>query len=143
MRLPIWLVLMGYLGLVPFLAGPALLSFAPEQAPTWLDKVWLQYIVLVAVFLAGTLWGFGIAGVSEGGSGLAVMLASGLMLLSWMATWLPLRASLYALMVIFALGLLTDLWRERTLGQFPGYFQLRSLLTVGAIAALLWRALLL
>ena len=142
MKLPNWLVALGYLGLLPFLVAPLVLTLWPHSAPAWLDGVWINYVILVAVFLAGSLWGFGIVMISQGGNGLGVWIASLLMLLTWGATWFSLRNSLYSLAVIFSLLLLTDLWRERVMGPFPGYFKLRGILTFGALAAILWRAFL-
>lgn len=139
MKLPIWLVGLGYGGLLPFLAGPLVLTLWPSSAPVWLDEIWFSYVALVAVFMAGTLWGFGVVILSEGGSGRGVLIASSLMLLVWVSTWLDPYPSLYALLVVYALSLLADHWREREMGSFPGYFKLRSLLTVGALGAIVWR----
>ncbi len=142
MKVPNWLVALSYAGLLPFLVGPLMLTFWPESAPSWLNSAWINYVILVAVFLTGALWGFGVVVVSEGGNGAGILIASALMLLIWASTLLSLRNTLYALAVIFSLSLLADLWRERVMGAFPGYFRLRAILTFGALAAIVWRLLL-
>lgn len=139
MRLPLLVVILGYAGLLPFFAGPLWLAFAPDSAPAWLDRAWAAYATLLAAFLAGTFWGFALPAI-EGPSGqLGVFIASLLMLLTWLTMLAGFRVELYGLAIVFALLLLADFWRERTLDTIPGYFKLRSTLTVGAIAAIAWR----
>lgn len=142
MRLPFFVLVAGYLGLVPFLAGPLWLTLSPETAPPWLDAVWLSYVAMIASFMAGTFWGFSLPACEglEGQIGLAI--ASLLMLLAWGATALPFNLSLLALALVFLLLLLADFWRERTLGTVEGYFSLRSVLTIGVLIALAWRRML-
>lgn len=142
MRLP-WLVtLLGYAGLLPFVAGPLWLALAPQTAPAWLDTVWRGYVAMIAAFMAGTFWGFALPAAEgpEGRRGLAI--ATALMLLAWGALQLPFEASLLGLAAVFALLLLADIWRERTLGSVEGYFLLRTVLTVGVLIAISWRLLL-
>lgn len=141
MRLPLVVTLMGYVGLIPFVAGPLWLTVAPDRVPGWLDHVWIEYVTLIAAFLAGTFWGFALPAI-EGPAGIAGMLiASSLLLLIWAAMALP-SLQLLLLSVVFLLLLLADFWRERTLDTIPGYFKLRAMLTVGAIAAIAWRMVL-
>ena len=139
MRLPALVVAFGYAGLVLFFVDPAWLTFSPATVPGWLDHTWVNYATLLAAFLAGTFWGFALPAI-EGPSGLLGMfIASLLMLLTWLTMSLPFRLERYALIVVFALLLLADFWRERTLDTIPGYFKLRTMLTAGAIAAIAWR----
>lgn len=141
MRLPLVVTLMGYVGLIPFVAGPLWLTVAPATAPAWLDPVWLNYVTLIAAFLAGTFWGFALPAI-EGPAGiLGLAIASGLLLLTWLAMSLP-SLQLLLLGVVFLLLLLADFWRERTLDTIPGYFRLRALLTIGAIGTIAWRMML-
>lgn len=141
MRLPLVVTLMGYVGLIPFVAGPLWLTVAPATAPAWLDPVWLSYVTLIAAFLAGTFWGFALPAI-EGPAGiLGLAIASGLLLLTWLAMSLP-SLQLLLLSVVFLLLLLADFWRERTLDTIPGYFRLRALLTIGAIGTIAWRMML-
>ena len=139
MRLPPLVFALGFAGLVPFFAGPLWLTLAPLSAPQSLDHMWLLYGALVASFMAGTFWGFS-APASQGSAGLVgLLLASVLMLLTWAALALPFAASLLALAGVFVLQLLAEMWRERALDTLPGYFRLRVILTVGAVAAIAWR----
>jgi hypothetical protein len=139
MRLPLIVTLLGYAGLLPFVAGPAWLTFAPATAPAWLDPFWINYVTLLAAFLAGTFWGFALPAVQGPAGMLGIFIASMLMLLTWLAMSLAFGVRLYALAVVFLLLLIADFWRERTLDTLPGYFALRSTLTVGAIATIAWR----
>ena len=139
MRLPLIVILLGYAGLIPFVIGPAWMTFAPETEPTWLDFVWVNYVTLLAAFLAGTFWGFALPAVQGPNGLLGIFMASVLMLLTWVTMSLVLPYELYALAGVFALLLLADLWRERTLDTLPGYFRLRTTLTAGAIGAIAWR----
>ena len=142
MRLPLLVTLLGYAGLIPFVLGPLWLTVSPASAPYWLDRAWIDYVTLIAAFLAGTFWGFALPAI-EGPSGiLGVFIASGLMLVTWFTMIVTPSYELHALALVFLLQLLADFWRERTLDTIPGYFRLRSTLTVGAIAAIAWRILL-
>ena len=139
MRLPLIVTLMGYVGLIPFVVGPLWLTIAPGTVPYWLDRAWLQYVTLIAAFLAGTFWGFALPAI-EGPNGiLGLFIASGLLVLTWVTMVLGPGYQLYMLAVVFLLQLLADFWRERTLDTIPGYFRLRASLTVGAIVAIAWR----
>lgn len=138
MRLPLIVILMGYVGLVPFLLAPLWLTISPATVPAWLDHVWLQYVMLIAAFLAGTFWGFALPAI-EGSAGIVGMLiAAALLGAIWLATSLP-SLELHLLAVVFLLLLIADFWRERVLDTVPGYFRLRVVLTVGAIVAVAWR----
>lgn len=139
MRLPAIVIVLGYAGLVPFLLGPAWLAFAPGSAPAWLDRAWTGYVTLLAAFLAGTFWGFALPAAQGPNGILGMLIASGLMLLTWLAMLLAPAAQLHMLVAVFVLQLVADYWRERTLDTLPGYLRLRLTLTIGAIAALLWR----
>ena len=138
MRLP-WLVsALGYAGLIPFLLGPAWLTFAPASAPEWLDAAWAGYVTLLAAFLAGTFWGFALPAI-EGPNGLLGMfIASALLLLTWVTMVMTSVWQLYLLALVFLLQLLADYWRERTLDTIPGYFRLRVTLTAGALLSIAW-----
>jgi hypothetical protein len=139
MRLPPLVKLLGYAGLVPFLLGPLWWTLAPASVPPWLDTAWAHYVALLAAFLAGTFWGFALPAIEGPAGMLGIAIASALMLLTWMAMSLPFALMLWALATVFLLLLLADFWRERTLDTIPGYFALRSTLTLGALAAIGWR----
>ena len=142
MRLPALVAALGYAGLLPFFAGPAWLALSPESAPAWLDQAWAAYVTLLAAFLAGTFWGFALPAIEGPNGQLGVFFASVLMLLTWLTMLFGFRLQLYGLAIVFALLLLADFWRERTLDTIPGYFTLRATLTTGAIAAIAWRIVL-
>jgi hypothetical protein len=141
MRLPLIVSLLGYAGLLPFLAGPLWLTLSPETAPAWLDQVWVNYATLLAAFLAGTFWGFALPAIQGPAGLLGMFIASVLILLTWLTMTLGFQMQLLALALVFALLLLADFWRERTLDTLPGYFMLRTILTAGSIAAIAWRLL--
>jgi hypothetical protein len=139
MRLPLLVVLLGYAGLVPFLIGPLWLTFAPASAPDWLDRAWVQYVTLLAAFLAGTFWGFALPAIEGPNGVLGVFIASVLLVLTWVTMVIAPPYQLHLLTLVFLLQLLADFWRERTLDTIPGYFRLRATLTIGAIATICWR----
>ena len=137
--LPRFVLLLSYTGLIPFLIGPAWMTLAPASVPPWLDHVWVAYVAMIAAFMAGTFWGFAMP-ASEGPAGqIGIVIATVLMLATWGASTLPLRGALIGLALVFALQLLADFWRERTLGEVEGYFRLRAILTVGACVSIAWR----
>lgn len=142
MRLPPMVFVLGYAGLIPFLAGPAWLTLSPQTAPPWLDHLWLLYAGLIAAFMAGTFWGMALL-VAEGTNGQIGMALSGvLMLLAWGSLALSFRHSLFALAGVFVLLVLAEIWRERTIDPLSGYFTLRATLTLGVLATIAWRVML-
>lgn len=142
MKLPPLVFALGFAGLIPFLAGPLWLTLSPETAPVWLDRAWLAYVTLIAAFLCGTFWGFALP-ASAGFAGMAALLMStGLMLATWLAMLQEFQLALGILALVFLLLLLADFWRERTLDTIPGYFTLRTMLTVGVLIAVAWRLVL-
>lgn len=142
MRLPLLVTLLGYAGLIPFVIGPLWLTVARGSAPAWLDHAWIQYVTLLAAFLAGTFWGFALPAMQGPNGILGMFIASALLLLTWVTMTFAAAYQLYLLALVFLLQLLADFWRERTLDTIPGYFMLRVTLTVGAIGAIAWRILL-
>jgi hypothetical protein len=130
---------LGIAGLLPMFIGPLWRVLAPQTVPPQLDHLWLLYIALVASFMAGTFWGFALPAIEGTEGQIGVFTASILMLLTWGAMALPYGPSLYAIIGVFLLLLLADFWRERTLGSVIGYFALRTVLTLGAVAAIGWR----
>jgi hypothetical protein len=142
MKLPPLVFVLGYAGLLPFLADPLWLSLAPASAPAWLDRAWLTYAGLLASFMAGSFWGMALI-VVEGPAGKLGMALSGLlMLLAWGCLMLPFRAALIGLAIVFGLLVLAEIWRERTIDPLSGYFTLRASLTAGVLLCFAWRLLL-
>lgn len=142
MGLP-WMILAGaYLGLIPFLIGPAWVQFSPETMPAGLDAAWLSYVAMIAGFMAGTFWGFALPAAMGLAGMLGLVISVVLMFAAWASLLLPFEQSLWALAAVYLLLLLADYWRERTLDTIEGYFLLRSVLTVGVLLAIVWRLLL-
>ena len=142
MKLPPLVFALGYAGLIPFLVGPAWLSFAPQSAPPWLDHLWLLYAAMIASFMAGTFWGMSLL-VAEGPNGMLGMALSALLfMLAWGALALPFRPSLFALAGVFVLLVAAEVWRERTIDPLSGYFTLRATLTIGVLLTIAWRVML-
>lgn len=142
MKLPPLVFVLGYAGLVPFIAGPAWLTFAPESAPDGLDRVWLAYAAMIASFMAGTFWGLALL-VAEGTAGrIGVVMSAVLMISAWATQLLAFRHSLIGLAVVFVLLALAEVWRERELDPLGGYLKLRVALTVGAVLCIVWRLML-
>ncbi|HUP91320.1 MAG TPA: DUF3429 domain-containing protein [Solimonas sp.] len=144
MSLPRWIYVVGLIGLAPFLAGPGWLAFRHGALPLDLDldRAWLLYVAIVASFMAGTFWGFALPAADGLGGKVGMGISVLLMLLAWGSTLLAFRAALFALIGVYLLLLLADFWRERVLDTIPGYFMLRTVLTVGVLLALSWRILL-
>jgi hypothetical protein len=139
MNLPRSLFLLGYAGLIPFIAGPLWLTLAPDSAPPWLDQAWLLYAALIAAFMAGTFWGLALVVAENPAGRLGMLLSAVLMLLAWGAALLPFFTALLALAIVFLLLALAELWRERVLDPMSSYFRLRIALTVGVLACIAWR----
>ena len=139
MGMPRWIMLLGFAGLAPFIAGPLLLTVAPDRAPAQLDHLWLVYAGLIASFMSGTFWGFALPAV-QGDEGMTgIIIASLLMIATWASMILPFHLALYGLAGVFILLLVADVWRDRTLDSIDGYFQFRSMLTVGTLVCIAWR----
>jgi len=142
MRLPPLVFVLGYAGLIPFLLGPAWLTFSPQTAPDWLDRLWLLYAAMIASFMAGTFWGMSLL-VAEGTEGMIGMgLSAVLFMLAWGTLALPFRQCLFALAGVFVLLVAAEVWRERTIDPLSGYFTLRATLTIGVLATIAWRVML-
>ena len=142
MKLPPLIYLLGYAGLIPFVAGPLWLTLAPAGVPPWLDRAWLLYAAMIASFMAGSFWGLALVVVENPAGQLGVAASTVLMLAAWGCLLLPLRTALLALGVVFLLLLLTEIWRERVLDPLSGYLKLRAVLTVGVLICIGWRLLL-
>jgi len=139
MRLPLFVQLFGYAGLIPFLLGPAWLTFAPESAPRVLDHVWITYAGLIAAFMSGTFWGFALPAAQGTQGKVGIALSVLLMLATAVAATLPFSQALAGLLLVYLLLLAADIWRERTLDTIDGYFRMRSSLTIGVLIAIVWR----
>ncbi len=132
----------GFLGLVPFWGLPLLgLWLLPEWASICMALL-AQYGALIVCFVGAIWWGIAL---SLPASGLrAGLFAWSLMpcLLALGALWLPDGLTYLALAGLLAWQWLLDyslLWRQGRIQQW--FWHLRSLLTLGALPALLWAGL--
>ncbi|MDR9432449.1 MAG: DUF3429 family protein [Spiribacter sp.] len=128
---------MGYLGLLPFLAGGVAVWFGP----TWLAHWLVAYGAVILAFVGAVYWGLA---MGQKKNPEEIFYASVLpALLGWVALLVPRLVSLPILMAGF-IG--WRLWEHRVAGaMIPQWFgRLRSLLTVGAVLGLGlgWAALL-
>lgn len=139
MRLPPLIYLLGYSGLIPFVAGPLWLTLSPGTAPAMLDRLWIDYAAMIASFMAGTFWGMAI--ITAGGPDglIGMVMSTVLMLLAWATMALPFKLALIALAGVFVLLVLAEIWRERVLDPLSGYFTLRISLTAGVLVCIGWR----
>ena len=142
MQLPRLVLMLGYAGLIPFLAGPAWLTFSPQTAPLALDQAWLLYGAMIASFMAGTFWGLALVVIENPAGMLGIIMSGLLMLLAWASAMLPFSLALWALAGVFVLLGFAELWRERMLDPMSSYLKLRLVLTTGVLIALGWRMLL-
>ena len=142
MKLPPMVLVLGYAGLIPFLADPLWITVSPDTAPVWLDRAWLFYAVMIASFMAGTFWRLALQVVDAPAGQLGLVLAIAQMLLAWGVLALPAGWTLPGLAVVFLLLLWTEVWRERVFDPLGGYMSLRVGLTIGVLVALAWRWLL-
>jgi len=134
-------MIIGIAGLLLFAAGPAWMTLAPGSTPAPLPLAWMVYAAMVGSFMAGTLWGFALPAIDGPERHLALLTAALLMAMSWAALLVPTRWGLALLAAVFVLAFAADAWREHSSGGVDGYLRLRGILTLGALACLLWRAL--
>lgn len=142
MRLPRLLYVLGYAGLLPFLAGPLWLTVSPQTAPVWLDHAWLLYAAMIASFMAGSFWGLALVVIENPAGLLGSIFSAVMMVTAWIALLLPFTQTLYLLALVFLLQVIGEFWRERVLDPMSSYLYLRITLTVGVFAAMVWRIVL-
>lgn len=139
MRLPRLLYLLGYAGLLPFMAAPLWLTLSPQTAPEWLDRAWLSYAAMIAAFMAGSFWGLALVVIENPAGMLGTVFSALMMLTAWISLLLPFPEDLYLLALVFLLLAVGEYWRERTLDPMSSYLYLRITLTVGVLIAMIWR----
>src|ERR1044071_9019276 len=119
MKLPPLVFVLGFAGLLPCFLSPLWIAAAPNNAPAWLDHVWLLYVALVAAFMAGTFWGFS-APAAQGRDGMiGLLVASALVIATLVAAALPFKSAIAALAAVYLLQLAAEYWRERALDTIP------------------------
>ena len=125
--------LLGFAGLIPFIALAAWIVLAPSARPTALPLL-AGYAAVIASFLGGIHWGL----VMRGAAPSTPLLAWGVMpsLLAWPALLLPPHLGLTALAGVLMLCLAADLQIYRAM-QLAPWLALRWPLTLIAAMSLL------
>src|SRR3546814_20250514 len=103
MRLPSLLYVLGYAGLLPFIAGPLWLSVSPTTAPLWLDQAWLLSAALIAAFMAGSFRGLALIVIEDPAGPLGLLMSAAFMLLGWFSILVPFALSPASLTAVFLL----------------------------------------
>ncbi len=144
-RLPFLAIVLGLGGLVPFVAGAALILFFSADVPVpRLLAAFIDYAAVILSFLGAVHWGLALAGDPHGvavrpGANRA-RLALGVLpaLIGWAALMIPLVASPPLALAVLLAGFLGTAFVEARAGRRglmpPGYMTLRWLLT--AVVAL-------
>ena len=138
-KTPPAVLLYGALGLIPFLAAPAATLILPDFRWQFTEAL-LWWSAIILSFLGGARWGAAIQAASPPPRliGLA-MLPS---IVGWLILLLPAKYRAVQLLALAAALLLHLVWDWRS-GGLPGWYgRLRTTLTVGAIFALGWQAVL-
>jgi hypothetical protein len=142
MKLPPLLFILGYAGLLPFVAGPLWLTLAPRTVPVWFDGVWLLYAASIAAFMAGSFWGLALVVAQNPAGQVGMLISAVLMLAAWGSMLLPFSLALMSLALVFVLLAAAEVWRERVLDPVSSYFRLRMTLTIGVLICIVWRLML-
>ena len=127
-RLTAWTLTLA--GLLPFLAGAALIIFNPRDGTRWIEPL-AAYGAIILSFLAGTRWGRGLA---ERDPRPATLIFSNLPPVAAWLTFLPgVPDRLQFLVLMTGLGAML-FWDLR--GSDAWYRRLRWVASVGAVASL-------
>lgn len=125
--------LLGYAGLIPFLALASLVWFDDYLPQFYLLQAFHLYSIMILVFLCGSWWGFAFAeSVSSRWRGLMLSLSNGLFLLLLAGMWLLLMNNRW-ITGLLALGYIVFYAIEyisRSLPIGSDYRRMRLILTV-------------
>lgn len=136
-RVPGAALVLGWLGLLPFVAGAVMLWVG---GPGWMEAALRYYAAAILAFIGGIHWGLAIADSKaplsfEGKLQLALSVIPALV--AWVALMRPVEASLLIMAFAFLLLLVGDMLATIA-GEAPGWYpRLRIPLTVGVILSLL------
>jgi Protein of unknown function (DUF3429) len=126
---------LGGLGLLPFVAGAALVIYPPVSAPLDWQFAVRVYGALILSFLGGVRFGFAVVDDNQRRQGGALFLGVLPALVAWIGMLLPPALGISVLMVgFFVLGLI-DTFGLRV-GVKPWYGRLRLRLTVAVLLLL-------
>jgi len=148
-RLPVLAIMLGLLGLIPFLACAAGIIFVPHQVPVpRLVQALIAYGAVILSFLGAVHWGLALepdptmlspsrTAADRKRLALGVLPA----LVGWAALLVPLVASSMVAIIILAMGFLGTMLVEAEAGRRgalpPGYLPLRWLLSAVVLLCLL------
>ncbi|MEM7775612.1 MAG: DUF3429 domain-containing protein [Pseudomonadota bacterium] len=129
-RMPLAALLLGILGLIPFIALPFLAIAQPELAiPNWLGAhltipALLLYAAIILSFLGGVQWGLAMATPASERIVLWRRYVVSVLpsLLAWFALFLGTRTGLFVLAVGFVLLLIYDIQSVRR-GEAPLWYE--------------------
>lgn len=138
------MIVLGYLGLLPFLAASLGVWALDDFLNAFSQRAFLTYSAAILCFLAGTLWGETLPEPAKG-QGAAILVSNGVVLFVVFAL---LTAQPVVAAALLLLGHMAQLWFERQSLERPAwYVRLRSILTTVAgvshlvfIAGLMQRA---
>lgn len=132
-RLP---AILGYAGLIPFIALSAALWFVPATYQVMINQALLLYASLILTFMGAVHWGLAIQNTNPNQQhqlGISVIPA----LVAWLAFFLPEMLNYSVLIIAFALLCLFDNRMAKT-GRAPSWYpRLRSPLTAVVVASLI------
>jgi hypothetical protein len=136
-RIPLAALLLGLGGLIPFGACAVLIvtGFKIAVLPDPVAAI-VTYAVIILSFLGGVRWGFALRMTDAGLQARAFLLAVGPSIAGWFLLLTPAPMALSAMPIIFIMLLLADRGLSRV-GAPPWYFQLRIILTAGAVISLM------
>ena len=115
-------IILGGLGLLPFLAGPALIAIG---GPPWADPALRYYAATILAFMGGIHWGLAIgAGAAQRDeAGTRIQLIGSVIpsLVGWIALLLPPFFGLAVMALAFTLLLVADIAAVRE-GRAPAWY---------------------
>ena len=127
----LWPILLGVVGLVPFVAAPVLMFFYPAQKQLWVVAQ-INYAAIILSFLGATHWVLGL----QRGHTPSLLWGITPSLLGWLMTLTAPYPALYGLAMCFFLSLVMDM-RLVNVGQLPPWYgTMRVWLSVAVIISL-------
>jgi hypothetical protein len=135
-KVPLLASVLGYAGLIPFVAGAVLLWTTPAVHHGYLRAVLQSYAAIILAFMGAIHWGLAMRDeklVSRTQLGLSVLPA----LSGWLAlAWLPVQQIYLVLIIAFIILAMADV-RATRLGLTPQWYpKLRMPLTTIVVIAL-------
>ena len=130
--------LLGYTGLVPFIALAGISAFGPLGWHTQALSALVAYGALILSFLGGITWGMA---VRESQADQRLYLLSMIpFFMAWGAVLLPIWAGVWVLVIAFLVALGNDYTVSRLSSTPAWFFTMRSVLTTVVVACLILAA---